>query len=101
MRPLPMSTLNSEAFPLLTGPKYCCVCADPFLNDQNYILSVLSLEELGATGNKVLNSDLYLTSGPPAMLMFCAAQVSVCFTHVMQYPCKWPGVLNSLHMQLF
>ena len=28
--------------------------ADPFLNDQNYILSVLSLEELGATGNKGL-----------------------------------------------
>lgn len=28
---------------------------DPFLNDQNYILSVLSLEELGATGNKGLS----------------------------------------------
>lgn len=28
--------------------------ADPFKNDQNYILSVLSLEELGATGNKVI-----------------------------------------------
>lgn len=27
---------------------------DPFLNDQNFILSVLSLEELGATGNKGL-----------------------------------------------
>ena len=27
--------------------------ADPFLNDQNYVLCVLSLEELGATGNKV------------------------------------------------
>ena len=27
--------------------------ADPFLNDQNYVLSVLTLEELGATGNKV------------------------------------------------
>ena len=33
---------------------YCPVCADPFLNDQNFILSVLSLEELGATGNKGL-----------------------------------------------
>ena len=32
----------------------CAVAADPFLNDQNYILSVLSLEELGATGNKGL-----------------------------------------------
>ena len=29
------------------------VCADPFLNDQNFVLSVLTLEELGATGNKV------------------------------------------------
>ncbi len=27
--------------------------ADPFANDENYLLSVLSLEELGATGNKV------------------------------------------------
>ena len=27
--------------------------ADPFLNDQNYVLSMLTLEELGATGNKV------------------------------------------------
>ena len=25
---------------------------DPFLNDQNFVLCVLSLEELGATGNK-------------------------------------------------
>ena len=25
---------------------------DPFLNDQNYVLCVLTLEELGATGNK-------------------------------------------------
>ena len=26
---------------------------DPFLNDQNFVLSVLTLEEFGATGNKV------------------------------------------------
>lgn len=26
---------------------------DPFMNDQNYVLSVLSLEEVGARGNKV------------------------------------------------
>lgn len=37
-----------------------CVVADPFLNDQNFILSVLSLEELGATGNKVCQSSLPL-----------------------------------------
>ena len=29
------------------------VAADPFLNDATFIVSVLSLEELGATGNKV------------------------------------------------
>jgi hypothetical protein len=29
--------------------------ADPFLNDDNFLLCVLSLEELGATGNKVLH----------------------------------------------
>ena len=33
------------------------VCADPFLNDQNFVLSVLTLEELGATGNKVSPSQ--------------------------------------------
>ena len=26
---------------------------DPFMNDQNFVLSVLTLEEFGATGNKV------------------------------------------------
>ena len=30
---------------------------NPFLNDQNFILSVLTLEEFGATGNKVSLSD--------------------------------------------
>ncbi len=30
-----------------------CMHADPFANDENFLLSVLSLEELGATGNKV------------------------------------------------
>ena len=28
--------------------------ADPLANDENFLLSMLSLEELGATGNKVL-----------------------------------------------
>ena len=28
--------------------------ADPFANDQNFIVSMLTLEELGATGNKGL-----------------------------------------------
>ena len=34
----------------------CDVLADPFLNDENFLLCVLSLEELGATGNKVFTS---------------------------------------------
>ena len=29
------------------------VPADPFGNDENFLLSMLTLEELGATGNKV------------------------------------------------
>lgn len=32
------------------------VCADPFLSDETYMVSVLTLEELGATGNKGLAS---------------------------------------------
>ncbi len=31
--------------------------ADPFMNDQNFVLSVLTLEEFGATGNKVTKSS--------------------------------------------
>ena len=31
-------------------------CADPFQSDETYIVSVLTLEELGATGNKGLAS---------------------------------------------
>ena len=35
----------------------CAMLADPFLNDENFLLCVLSLEELGATGNKVLHQS--------------------------------------------
>ena len=31
-------------------------CADPFLNDETFVTCVATLEELGATGNKVLHS---------------------------------------------
>ena len=34
------------------------LAADPFLNDVNFVLSVLTLEELGATGNKGLSGIL-------------------------------------------
>jgi hypothetical protein len=33
-------------------------CADPFANDESFLLSMLSLEELGATGNKVCGHTL-------------------------------------------
>ena len=33
-------------------------CADPFGNDESFLLSMLTLEELGATGNKVCGSFL-------------------------------------------
>ena len=33
---------------------------DPFMNDQNFVLSVLTLEEFGATGNKVSAPKLSL-----------------------------------------
>ena len=36
---------------------------DPFLNDQNFVLSVLTLEEFGATGNKVSAQTVSLVPG--------------------------------------
>ena len=41
-----MSELCHHGLQLVCG-------ADPFMNDQNFVLSVLTLEEFGATGNKV------------------------------------------------
>lgn len=32
----------------------CCGCADPFLNDETFLVAQLSLKENGATGNKGL-----------------------------------------------
>ena len=56
------------------------MCADPFLNDQNFVLSVLTLEELGATGNKV---SPYQTP--------CLPHLSGCPTAKLAY-------MNSRHM---
>ena len=36
--------------------------ADPFMNDQNFVMSVLTLEEFGATGNKVGQQLLWCCS---------------------------------------
>ena len=41
---------------------------DPFMNDQNFVMSVLTLEEFGATGNKVSALSYQQTSlGLPVM----------------------------------
>lgn len=45
-----LADMHSKHTLMATTPVWA---ADPFLNDQNFILSVVSLEELGATGNKV------------------------------------------------
>lgn len=60
----------------------CCLCcaADPFLNDQNFVLSVLSLEELGATGNKGLaglTGNPVLANGIAGLATSATAQATV------------------------
>ena len=61
--------------------KYClCCAADPFLNDQNFVLSVLSLEELGATGNKGLaglTGNPVLANGIAGLATSATAQATV------------------------
>lgn len=61
--------------------QYClCCAADPFLNDQNFVLSVLSLEELGATGNKGLaglTGNPVLANGIAALATSATAQATV------------------------
>ena len=34
--------------------------ADPFANDENFLISMLTLEELGATGNKVCSNAIVI-----------------------------------------
>ncbi|KAL3146076.1 hypothetical protein ABBQ38_015425 [Trebouxia sp. C0009 RCD-2024] len=53
---------------------------DPFLNDQNFVLSVLSLEELGATGNKGLaglTGNPVLANGIAGLATSATAQATV------------------------
>ncbi|KAK9915059.1 hypothetical protein WJX75_004249 [Coccomyxa subellipsoidea] len=53
---------------------------DPFLNDETYLLSVLSLEELGATGNKGLTGLLtnpVLANGVAGLATSATAQATV------------------------
>jgi len=59
---------------------FLCSAADPFLNDQNFVLSVLTLEELGATGNKGLaglTSNPVLANGIAGLATSATAQATV------------------------
>ena len=72
-------SLNTVVHTQLTHPYLCCA-ADPFLNDQNFVLSVLSLEELGATGNKGLaglTGNPVLANGIAALATSATAQATV------------------------
>lgn len=53
---------------------------DPFLNDQNFFLSVLTLEELGATGNKGLAgiiSNPVIANGVAGLATSATAQATI------------------------
>ncbi|DBB03426.1 hypothetical protein WJX82_005723 [Trebouxia sp. C0006] len=53
---------------------------DPFMNDQNFVLSVLTLEELGATGNKGLaglTGNPVLANGIAGLATSATAQATV------------------------
>jgi hypothetical protein len=56
------------------------VAFDPFLNDQNYFISVVTLEELGATGNKGLAgliSNPVLANGVAGLATSATAQATI------------------------
>ena len=56
------------------------VCADPFANDENFLLSMLTLEELGATGNKGLiglTSNPVLANGIAGLATSATAQATI------------------------
>ena len=42
-------TVDTNHYPV----QLLCACADPYVNDATFALSMVFLEELGATGNKV------------------------------------------------
>ena len=57
----------------------CCI-ADPFLNDETFFLSVLTLEELGATGAKGLvgvTSNPVIATGLAGLAAAANAQAAV------------------------
>lgn len=68
-----------STFATFYEPTLCC-SADPFMNDQNFVLSVLTLEELGATGNKGLaglTGNPVLANGIAGLATSATAQATV------------------------
>jgi len=58
----------------------CFLSADPFLNDETYVLCVVTLEELGATGNKGLiglMTNPVLANGLAGLATSATAQATV------------------------
>jgi len=60
--------------------RYWFLSADPFLNDETYVLCVVTLEELGATGNKGLiglMTNPVLANGLAGLATSATAQATV------------------------
>ena len=57
--------------------------ADPFMNDQNFVLSVLTLEEFGATGNKVSAAGISLAAMHMDRLLL--GSYSQAYSHHMEH----------------
>lgn len=65
-----------------------CSCADPYVNDATFALSMVFLEELGATGNKVQRCLLHQqdVSICPLHLPFAALCIATCPLHAPVHP---------------
>jgi len=63
-------------------------CADPYVNDATFALSMVFLEELGATGNKVRRCLLHEHDFPmcPLHLPFAAFCIATCSLHAPVLP---------------
>ena len=75
--------------------RYWFLSADPFLNDETYVLCVVTLEELGATGNKGLiglMTNPVLANGLAGLATSATAQATV---EVSPLSCSKLKVWNS------
>ena len=61
---------------------------DPFLNDQNFVLSVLTLEEFGATGNKVSALRMSFCCARRCRRRVCTMYLAVWKLSLQQCPCS-------------